>query len=162
TLDDAGAHVTELTLPQSYAGLVEAHERMQAFEAARSYAWEYEQHRDRLDPVVRGVIEAGLAVPFERHLGLTGLGERAGGEFPEVLGEADCILTAAAPGEAPHGWRLLGERFKTMGDTSQSRAWTLLHVPVVTIPCHRGPGGLPVGVQLIGAFGSDQPLLHVS
>src|SRR5262249_47267863 len=106
TLDDAGAHVTELTLPQSYAGLVEAHERMQAFEAARSYAWEYEQHRDRLDPIVRGIIEAGLAVPFERYLELTRLAQRARWEFPEVLGEADCILTAAAPGEAPHGWRV--------------------------------------------------------
>jgi Asp-tRNA(Asn)/Glu-tRNA(Gln) amidotransferase A subunit family amidase len=49
-----------------------------------------------------------------------------------------------------------------MGDTAQSRAWTLLHVPVVTVPCHRGPNGLPVGVQLIGAFGADLRLLHVA
>jgi Asp-tRNA(Asn)/Glu-tRNA(Gln) amidotransferase A subunit family amidase len=161
-LGNAGADVSELTLPASYAGLVEAHERMQEFEAARSYAWEYHNHRDRLDPVVRGIIEAGLAVPFERYLEYTRFAQRARAEFPQVLGEADCIVTAAAPGEAPPGWRVLGNRFKAMGDTSQSRAWTLLHVPVVTIPCHRGPNGLPVGVQLIGAFGSDQPLLHVA
>ena len=40
-----------------------------------------------------------------------------------------------------------------------SRAWTLLGVPSVTIPSHTGPGGLPIGIQLIGAADSDRRLL---
>ncbi len=161
-LEAAGAEVSELTLPKSYHHLVEAHERMQEFEAARSYAWEYENHRGALDATVRMIIDAGLAIPFERYLEYTRLAQRARDEFPTLLAESDCILTAAAPGEAPYGWRVLGDRFESMGDTAQSRAWTLLHVPVVTVPCHRGPNGLPVGVQLIGAFGADLRLLHVA
>ena len=161
-LEAAGAEVSELMLPASYHHLVEAHERMQEFEAARSYAWEYENHRGALDATVRRIIDAGLAIPFERYLEYTRLAQRAREEFPTLLAESDCILTAAAPGEAPYGWRVLGDRFESMGDTAQSRAWTLLHVPVVTVPCHRGPNGLPVGVQLIGAFGADLRLLHVA
>ncbi|TAK80669.1 MAG: amidase [Betaproteobacteria bacterium] len=161
-LAGAGAEVRELVLPDSYRGLVEAHEKMQEFEAARSYAWEYENHRDALDPKVIAIIEAGLALPFEKYLEYTRLAQRARTEFPALLGNSDCILTAAAPGEAPKGWRALGERFTTMGDTTQSRAWTLLHLPVVSVPCHRGANGLPVGVQLIGPFGDDLHLLHVA
>jgi len=161
-LKAAGAEVRELVLPDSYRGLVEAHEKMQEFEAARSYAWEYENHRIALDAKVTAIIEAGLALPFDKYLEYTRLAQRARNEFPALLGNSDCIVTAAAPGEAPKGWRALGDRFATMGDTTQSRAWTLLHLPVVSIPCHRGPNGLPVGVQLVGAFGADLQLLHVA
>jgi len=31
-----------------------------------------------------------------------------------------------------------------------NRLWTLLHVPCLTVPCGKGPMGLPLGVQLIG------------
>jgi len=161
-LKAGGAQVRELVFPEGYRGLVEAHEKIQEFEAARSYAWEYENHRDALEPKVASIIEAGLALPFEKYLEYTRLAQRARNEFQALLGDSDCIVTAAAPGEAPKGWRALGERFTTMGDTTQSRAWTLLHLPVVTIPCHRGPSGLPVGVQLVGPFGADLQLLHVA
>jgi Asp-tRNA(Asn)/Glu-tRNA(Gln) amidotransferase A subunit family amidase len=161
-LKAAGCEVRELVLPDGYRSLVEAHEKMQEFEAARSYAWEYENHRDALDPKVTAIIEAGLALPFEKYLEYTLFAQRARNEFPALLGNSDCIVTAAAPGEAPKGWRALGERFITMGDTTQSRAWTLLHLPVVSIPCHRGPNGLPVGVQLIGPFGADLHLLRAA
>jgi Asp-tRNA(Asn)/Glu-tRNA(Gln) amidotransferase A subunit family amidase len=40
-----------------------------------------------------------------------------------------------------------------------NRAWTLLGVPCVTLPFGRGPKGLPLGVQLVGAFDGDMALL---
>lgn len=158
----AGATVTSLPLPADYAGLVEAHEAMQAFEAARSYAWEYEHHRDALDAQVRGLIERGLQLSFDAYLELVQRAGRARANFPAVIGDADCIVTAAAPGEAPFGHRKLGADFKSMGDTTQSRAWTLLHLPVVTVPCLRGPAGMPVGIQMLGRFGADLALLHMA
>jgi Asp-tRNA(Asn)/Glu-tRNA(Gln) amidotransferase A subunit family amidase len=33
---------------------------------------------------------------------------------------------------------------------------------VVTLPCHIGPAGLPVGIQLIGRVGADLDLLRVA
>lgn len=36
--------------------------------------------------------------------------------------------------------------------------WTLLLLPCLTLPCGKGPTGLPLGVQLIGRRGGDAAL----
>lgn len=159
---DAGAEIRELVLPEAYGDLVRAHERIQEFEAARSYAAEYELHRDMMDERVREIIESGANISAAQYIDLLRQAEQARRSFDTVIGDADCIATVAAPGEAPLGWNALGSAFRSMGDTTQSRAWTLLHVPVVTVPCHRGPANMPIGIQLIGRFGQDRSLLHMA
>ena len=37
--------------------------------------------------------------------------------------------------------------------------WTALHTPTITLPTHRGPNGLPIGIQLIGRLYEDETLL---
>ena len=37
--------------------------------------------------------------------------------------------------------------------------WTILHVPTMSLPTHRGPDGLPVGIQLVARRYDDQRLL---
>jgi Asp-tRNA(Asn)/Glu-tRNA(Gln) amidotransferase A subunit family amidase len=161
-LAEAGAEILPLALPAGYDDLVPLHQDIQAFETSRSYAWEYEHHPDMLDPRVRGIIEHGMSIPFSRYLAMMKQAQQARERFGDVIGAADAIMTAAAPGEAPFGYRKLGASFDDMGDTTQSRAWTLLQVPVVTVPAACGSHGMPVGIQLIGRFGDDQPLLHLS
>jgi Asp-tRNA(Asn)/Glu-tRNA(Gln) amidotransferase A subunit family amidase len=161
-LTDAGVEIVRLALPAYYDDLVSLHQDIQAFEAARSYAWEYETYPDMLDRRVRGTIEHGFRIPFDRYVAMMRQARAARETFGELIGDADAILTAAAPGEAPFGYSKLGAAFDEMGDTTQSRAWTLLHVPVVTVPAIRGPNNMPVGVQLIGRFGDDQKILHIS
>jgi Asp-tRNA(Asn)/Glu-tRNA(Gln) amidotransferase A subunit family amidase len=158
----AGATVSEIVLPESYAGLVEVHSKTQEFEAARSYAHEYRHNRDQLDVRVRGILDRGYEIPVEAYIELLARAQAARAAFPSVIGDFDCIVTAAAPDEAPKGWHALGDKFDFMGDTSQSRAWTLLHVPQVTVPCHRGLNGLPIGIQLITRYGADRALLHMA
>jgi amidase len=34
-----------------------------------------------------------------------------------------------------------------------------LHTPTITLPTHRGPNGLPIGIQLIGRLYEDEALL---
>jgi amidase len=72
--------------------------------------------------------------------------------FHALLGDLDVLLTPAAPGEAPAG---LG----STGDAVFNRAWTMLRVPGIAVPAGLGPGGLPVGVQLVGRLGDDARLL---
>ena len=38
--------------------------------------------------------------------------------------------------------------------------WSLLHLPCLNLPGMTGPNGLPVGVQLVGAFRDDARLLQ--
>jgi Asp-tRNA(Asn)/Glu-tRNA(Gln) amidotransferase A subunit family amidase len=158
----AGAEIRDLVLPNSFEQLPEIHEHIHDYEGARSYAFEYQHHRGRLDPRVLSLIERGRALPTATYLDDIAKAREARAFFPNVIADYDCIVTAAAPGEAPKGWYALGEKFEFMGNPIQSRAWTILHLPVVTVPCHHGPSGLPVGIQLIGRYGSDLELLHLA
>jgi Asp-tRNA(Asn)/Glu-tRNA(Gln) amidotransferase A subunit family amidase len=76
--------------------------------------------------------------------------------FDQLFGTSlDVILTPSAPGEAPEG-------LHTTGNSIFQRMWTLLHVPCVAIPVGRGPGNLPVGIQIVGPRMSDHRLLRIA
>ena len=62
------------------------------------------------------------------------------------------MLAPAAPGEAPHG---LG----STGDARFNRLWSYLGLPCASLPRGRGPNGLPLGIQLVGAAGKDAAFL---
>lgn len=65
-------------------------------------------------------------------------------------GEA-ALVTPCALGEAPDR--------ATTGDGRYVRPWTFFGVPAIAIPAITGPHGLPVGVQIVGAMGTDAALL---
>jgi Asp-tRNA(Asn)/Glu-tRNA(Gln) amidotransferase A subunit family amidase len=48
------------------------------------------------------------------------------------------------------------------GNAVFSSIWTLMGVPVVTLPMLEGENGMPIGVQIIGARGADAKLLAVA
>jgi Asp-tRNA(Asn)/Glu-tRNA(Gln) amidotransferase A subunit family amidase len=62
------------------------------------------------------------------------------------------LLAPSSLGEAPAG-------LASTGDPVFCRSWTLLGLPCVHLPFASGRNGLPVGLQLIGAYGEDHRLL---
>ncbi len=72
--------------------------------------------------------------------------------IPGLFGDADILLAPCVTGEAPKG-------LDTTGEPMFQEFWTALHVPAITIPTHRGPNGLPVGIQLIARHYEDEALL---
>ena len=54
------------------------------------------------------------------------------------------LLAPCVQGEAPKG-------LASTGDGTMQAIWTALHTPSMTLPTHRGPNNLPVGIQLVGA-----------
>ncbi|MGE7435870.1 amidase [Kitasatospora sp. NPDC001175] len=64
----------------------------------------------------------------------------------------DLWVTPAATGPAPLG---LG----STGDAVMSLPWSHAGLPAVTLPAGRAPGGLPLGVQLVGAESADEQLI---
>ena len=71
--------------------------------------------------------------------------------FNEWAAPYDAILTVPATGEAPGP--------ETTGDPRFCSRWTFVGAPALVIPTGLGPSGLPLGLQLIGARGSDRRLL---
>ncbi len=78
--------------------------------------------------------------------------QRRARAFAGATAGLDVLLTPAAPGEAPAG---LG----WTGDPAFNSLWTALHAPCVTVPAGDRPGGLPLGVQLVGRVGEDAAVL---
>ena len=72
--------------------------------------------------------------------------------FDARLADYDAWLTASAPGEAI-------PRSEGNGEATFNRLFTALHLPCVTVPAQKGPAGLPVGVQLVGARFADLQVL---
>jgi Asp-tRNA(Asn)/Glu-tRNA(Gln) amidotransferase A subunit family amidase len=64
------------------------------------------------------------------------------------------VLTASAPGAAPHG---LG----ATGNPMFNRVWTLMGSPCVNV-AGLSKDGLPLGVQIVGRFGRDRAALEAA
>ena len=73
----------------------------------------------------------------------------------DVFAEVDVLLTPGAVGEAPAG---LG----SPADPSFNSIWTLGWPPCVPLPAGRGPGGLPLGIQLVGPRFRDEALFDAA
>jgi Asp-tRNA(Asn)/Glu-tRNA(Gln) amidotransferase A subunit family amidase len=151
-LAQAGATVSEVSLPDAFAGLADAHTTIMAVEAARALAWERENHAERLSARMSAQLDKGAAASIETYESATRLARDCRARLAEAFDGNDVLLTASAAGEAPEG-------LEWTGDATFNRVWTLLHVPCVTIPFARGPNGMPVGVQLVARPGEDARLL---
>jgi Asp-tRNA(Asn)/Glu-tRNA(Gln) amidotransferase A subunit family amidase len=150
-LTRAGAEVEEVELPAELAGLAEAQRDLQALEAARSFRELRAEHGARLSQVLLDLVDAGERVTAAREAEIRALSDRGRAALPAIFSRVDALLTAAAVGEAPLG---LG----STGDPAFNRIWTLLGTPAASLPLGRGPAGLPVGVQVVGAPGQDGAL----
>jgi Asp-tRNA(Asn)/Glu-tRNA(Gln) amidotransferase A subunit family amidase len=148
----AGAQVRDFDMPSQSEQLFDRHKLVMGFESARALAWEYASHPEKLSSNLKARLEEGAKVTREAYDGMRVTAERCRRWLAEDMRELDFLLTPSAPGEAPAS-------LASTGDPVFNRAWTLLGVPCITLPYGRGPKGLPLGVQLVGAFDGDAALL---
>jgi Asp-tRNA(Asn)/Glu-tRNA(Gln) amidotransferase A subunit family amidase len=146
----AGAAVEELELPE-LEGLADDQRTIMAAEAARTLRAIREAHAPLLSAVLLDFLAEGARVaPAEEALARD-RAERCRSRLPEVFARFDALLTPAALGEAPAG-------LESTGDPAFDRVWTLLGTPCASLPVARGPAGLPLGLQVVGAPARDAEL----
>ncbi len=152
-LGKAGATVHDVDMPAAFTGLhVIARATISFYERAACMAFAWDHHRDQLSPQMRRYIENGHKISREEYVaGLWRLDEcRA--LLSGVFESCDVLLVPCVPGEAPKG---LG----STGEPNMQAIWTALHTPSMTLPTHRGPNDLPVGIQLVAQRYDDDRLL---
>jgi amidase len=148
----AGAAVKDAALPDGFAAITPMQWKVLAYEASRALAFEWHHYRDKLSAAMQDIVRLGLETPFDEYLGALRLADECRAAFPGVIEPFDMLLTFSAQGEAPAGLGATGDvRFQTL--------WSFLHVPVITLPTHTGPNGLPVGVLAVGRFRDDDALM---
>ncbi|HEX3937168.1 MAG TPA: amidase [Xanthobacteraceae bacterium] len=151
-LGKRGATVHDVDLPGAFTGLYAiARSTIGFYERAACMAYFWDQERERLSPQMRRYIENGHKISRDDYVA----GLRRLDECRKLLAPAfeqfDVLLVPCVPGEAPKG-------LSATGDPSMQAIWTALHTPTMTLPTHRGPNNLPVGIQLVAQRYDDDRL----
>ena len=152
----AGARVNEVSFAPQFANILDHHRRIFAFEAARNYAYEYEQHHDQVSQVLRDtLLTPGRRLPLADYIEAIEVAEAFRAHLDDIFRDVDVLLTPSAAGEAPEG-------LNSTGDPSFNAIWTLAWTPCLTLPAGQGPKGLPLGVQVVGPRFADEKLLDAA
>jgi Asp-tRNA(Asn)/Glu-tRNA(Gln) amidotransferase A subunit family amidase len=105
----------------------------------------------RASAVARDLVAEGERIPDAAYRSALRERERLIAAFAAWAAPYDAVLTLPAKAEAPTP--------ETTGDPIFCTRWTLVGAPAVTIPVGRGPSGLPLGLQLVGAPSDDRRVL---
>ncbi|HTZ01435.1 MAG TPA: amidase [Xanthobacteraceae bacterium] len=150
----AGARVSELILPPLMEDAYKAQHTIQDYETVRALAFEYERHRDLIDPLLRGQLDDGAKISADDYDAARRTASRARQQLADAMANYDVILTPSAPGAAPKG-------LDATGNPMFNRLWTLMGSPCVNVP-GLSENGLPLGVQIVGRFGRDKAALEAA
>ena len=154
-METAGASVKDVALPPLLEDAWRAHKVIILHEAARSYAYEYDNKRDLLGPKTVAMLDEAAGVGVDAYDDARRVTKRARLALADLMGEFDVILTPSAPGAAPHG-------IGATGVANFNWLWTLMGTPCVNVPGLADPAGMPLGVQIVGRFGRDRPALEAA
>ncbi len=147
----AGATVEETAAPAGFDAALPVQQRIRVFEAARSLGPDVARAPQLVSPPFRRAIADGEQTPERDYRAALAERERLVEAVARWVEPYDGILCPPARGEAPG--------LATTGDPRPCTRWTLVGAPAVTIPAGRGPSGLPLGLQICAAPGSDRVLL---
>jgi len=152
----AGGTVVEIELPHVFKDALDAQEVIMTYEAWRGLAYERCVHIDKLSVALKDYIADGGNHTRERYDWARNVQATCKAMFWQVFQRFGAVLTPAAPGEAP-------QNLAFTGSPNFNRIWTMLGVPCVSVPGLKGPAGMPVGVQCVGAAGrAHETLAHAA
>ena len=130
------------------------HRRIAAAEMERSHRAWFKDHAKLYAEATRELIVKGQSISDNvLELDNGGRGELRA-QLEDLLEEsgASWWLSPAAPGPAPKG-------IDATGSPLMNLPWTHAGLPTVSLPSGDFVGGLPLGIQFAGPFGSDEALL---
>lgn len=150
-----GEHGTETALPELFGRGAGWLATIMASEMTRNLGHYAERDAGQVSDAFSALMDQGRSISAVDYL--------AARDMQPVLREAldplferfDAIITPAAPGEAPAD-------LTTTGDPIFCSLWSLCGLPAITLPLLTGPNNMPVGVQLVGAYGQDARLLRTA
>ena len=151
-LTRAGAQVTEYQLPPAFDAMGDAHAVINDYEAYRALSHEIRTAPDKISDSIKPRLPRWAACTVEAYINAQQTVAECRRLLRDIFRDFDALLVPSAPGEAPYS-------LNSTGESTFNRIWTALHVPAITLPAGNGPAGLPVGVQLVGAYGADYALL---
>ncbi len=148
----AAGPIAEVVLPAAFDAMAKAQCAINEYEQSRAFGYERRNFPAQLSATLSELLAKSDRSTYADWVRGTEAAVECRQLLRPIFNAYDVLLAPSATGEAPRG-------LSTTGNSVFNRMWTALHVPTVTIPVFTGPSGLPMGLQLIGAFGEDQKLL---
>ncbi|MCW5692087.1 MAG: amidase [Pseudolabrys sp.] len=149
-----GEQVSEIDLPDDYAAAWDDHHVIMATDMAHNLDPLLQRGGDVLSQQLRDLMTEGRSFSAVRYLQARQNGKAYATGIGKLFDEFDAILTPSTPGVAPVGEATGSPAFNTL--------WSLTGLPAVTLPLLNGEGGMPLGVQLVGATRDDARLLRTA
>ena len=140
-------------LPDIAAKAVDWQFKVQHAELACSMQRELTMGPEKLSNRLKAQIELGSKISVIDYLFAKHQRASVSAAIEECFGRFDAILCPAALGGAPKG-------LESTGDPIMQTVWTFCGLPTISLPMLQLPGGLPLGVQAVGAFKDDARLLR--
>ncbi len=154
-LAEAGAQVEEVGLPESF----EAHDAAGTLtfrvEAAAVHEAEFKAGPDRYPPLTRALIEDGMKTPAREYARAQRTRVEFRRDIQDAFRDVDVLLTPTTPSSAPRD-------LTTTGNRAFQGPWTTAGLPTVTIPSGLDSHGLPLGIQLVSPWFSEERLLGIA
>ncbi len=151
----AAGHLIERTQsPVALARLTEWHQTMIEFELARVQPQLTEVPQDTVTSALRDAVLRGRSITDASYLEARRGIDHARQQFWHALQAFDALAFPAAPDGAPAGTKTGDPRFIV--------PFTALGGPIVSVPIALTTARLPLGLMLMGAPGTDWPMLAVS
>jgi Asp-tRNA(Asn)/Glu-tRNA(Gln) amidotransferase A subunit family amidase len=154
----AGHQVSELKLPDEFAGVFDDHLTINDCEGARSLAKEFEQHRKLLSPSILAMFARAAATTWDQETAAKARLAALAPRLNELCQPFDALLSPNCGMLAP----LAVDSAENTGPSDFIKFWGAFGWPQVNIPLPRAEGLLPIGLQLIGRFRNDGSLLRVA
>jgi amidase len=149
---DAGASVTEFTMPESHQRLVHEWALTTGVECARAHRDYYPARKSEYGPVLSSLIELGLSVTPESYQALEAQRVQFRAELDAVFGQADLLICPNMPALAPTTQEMLDSLLQDP-DRADFLTFTAPFDysghPTLTLPVGLSSNGLPKSIQLV-------------
>ena len=151
-LSGAGLEVTEIDLPAEFDGFETAFRIISNVEGVRGLEAELRDQPDTMNDWLRDMAATRDTWSNDEYKQALSAASDARSALGRIFGTLDLLLTPSTIGEAPAD-------LKRPSLSPFNRLWTLMHGPTITLPSGKGPGNMPLGVQLVARPGDDARLI---
>ena len=153
-LSSAGATIEEAFAPPGFDSAHPVQRHIMIFEAARNLGPDVARAPELVSDAFRRTITNGERLPEPDYRAALTERKRLIEAVAGWAAQYDGVLCPPTLGEAPG--------VATTGDPRPCFRWTLVGSPALTLPAGTGPAGLPLGLQICAAPGSDRALLDAA
>ncbi|HZR98407.1 MAG TPA: amidase [Chloroflexota bacterium] len=167
TLEGLGARVEEVPMPQAAPAFAAGAAILFAEATAYHERWLRTRPAD-YDPAVRARLEVGATLLATDYLKAQRARRLLVEQAVRLFDHVDVLLTPTSAVPAPRRDEHLirwpdGTEEDVRGATLRfTRVFNLLGLPAVSVPCGETPGGLPLGLQIVGRPFAEAMVLRVA